>query len=893
MSEIVQEYLELNPSYAQFLGKLGWARFDGAIEYEDGRTFAFSESIAQFVEGFASVRPLIPFIHLVHLMELLSGASARIPRLSWIHQTMRESGLSYRNAGALAAVLCPATLNMARPIDHLLVCDHLRRYGEHVSWVRSWYPRVYRSTEWPPLEPRAFEEQVLGVLQRYSHSELRSWFRHGRGPIKGDALLPDLPPAQPRTLEGLVDALLKRARLAGAERFLPQLVSALSLPPRRLDREPFPVGGYADLATHGQPDQILPSQFALDGLEFARRLAEKELLYFRREEPPVHQREELVVLLDQGVRTWGDVRLVLAGAALALVRLAERRGTPLLLATTSSRGNTANPLTFEQEALGERLEASDLSPHPAAALERVLEEPVQGPRDVVLLTQPRNLQEVDVGVAARRAGAQVRLFAVTVDAEGNAELSEWGRRAAVRLRQFRIDWSPSGGSRTPALAERTTTAWQGDVEPIGFPFRFGNNEAFGKDLLDFDQHGEWLLAVTRRGIPYAWRTDAAGMEVLPRAMFHGILVTDIRGVVGVIGGFVVVGVQQKKIVGIHYDLARRCATAYELGTGRSREWRWHYSADMHSLVAFKWAGPAARTGCAIDLANGGRYQPNLGGPPRALQAWDAAQRAPLSVAIDIYGGVLVQNAQTEWRHFLPQEDGQYGLKSRQILRAQSSADVLAIKTWHWNPQQYLLRLFRGPDGAALGEFPTSPDQGFVLSRDGRKLARQSSSNQIVVHEVFHPETLPMRTEMGGFTNPAHMLLGKRWLMISGGGPRGPRFQWKTGPLEVLDSVAMPSDETAVIATRRPWVPGTYDPGRYRLVAFDGLYAVADRFGQVAMLDVDKQLVCMFFTHRGSLAVWMPDGTRYGPASITGGPPTHGALQKIGRALRAASERGGG
>jgi hypothetical protein len=81
------------------------------------------------------------------------------------------------------------------------------------------------------------------------------------------------------------------------------LLAALTLPPRR-PTSGAPAGGYADVATRGHPEQILPSQFALDDLEFVRRHAENELLYFRREEPRQDVREELVVLLDQGVRTW-------------------------------------------------------------------------------------------------------------------------------------------------------------------------------------------------------------------------------------------------------------------------------------------------------------------------------------------------------------------------------------------------------------------------------------------------------------------------------------------------------------------------------------------------------------------------------------------------------------
>ena len=65
------------------------------------------------------------------------------------------------------------------------------------------------------------------------------------------------------------------------------------------------------MTTRGHPEQILPSQFALDDLEFVRRHSEHELLYFRREEPHHGERPERLVVLDQGVRTWGSVRLAL------------------------------------------------------------------------------------------------------------------------------------------------------------------------------------------------------------------------------------------------------------------------------------------------------------------------------------------------------------------------------------------------------------------------------------------------------------------------------------------------------------------------------------------------------------------------------------------------------
>src|SRR5262249_2454196 len=160
-----------------------------------------------------------------------------------------------------------------------------------------------------------------------------------------------------------------RERLSGALALVSSLAGALTLPPRRLDQHELPVGGYADVTTRGSPERLLPSQYALDSLEFVRRFAENELLYFRREEPNNPTREELIIVLDQGVRTWGGVRLALAGAVMAFARLAARRKISFRLATTGNGGKPVDPVEVGAAKIGDLLEASDLTPHPTSAME--------------------------------------------------------------------------------------------------------------------------------------------------------------------------------------------------------------------------------------------------------------------------------------------------------------------------------------------------------------------------------------------------------------------------------------------------------------------------------------------------------------------------------------------
>ena len=63
------------------------------------------------------------------------------------------------------------------------------------------------------------------------------------------------------------------------------------------------------------------------------------------------------MLLDQGVRTWGVVRLVLSAALLAFGKQAARRRAAFRIAVTSTT-EIVNPLELDAESLGR--EAAEL-----------------------------------------------------------------------------------------------------------------------------------------------------------------------------------------------------------------------------------------------------------------------------------------------------------------------------------------------------------------------------------------------------------------------------------------------------------------------------------------------------------------------------------------------------
>jgi hypothetical protein len=739
----------------------------------------------------------------------------------------------------------------------------------------------------------------------------------------GERLAEEVVTIQPRTLGEALEVLAQRHRFAGAAPFVSQLVSALALPPRRLAHHELPLGGYADVTTRGQPEQILPSQFAVDELEFVRRFAANELLYFHREEPHAQTREELVLLLDQGVRTWGSVRLVLGAAVLALGKLAVRRGIPFRVAVTSSAAETVDPAQVDPSALGELLEASDLSAHPGAALERMLEEPSEVARDVVLLSHPRNLGETDVAAAARRVSSGTRLFAVTVDDRGHGQLAEMKHGTPVRLSEFRVDMAQAlTPPERPAERQRqAASSWTGDVEPIGFPFRFGIIGKLEANGFDFDQAGEWLLTVSSKGMLHAWRVDGTASEVLPRGWVLDEVLTQVNAVLGVSGGFVVAGRVKQHLVAVHYDFGRRAVRAYLMGAAADLSWRWYYFPELHSIVA------RDRTSAiALDLDTRGVYSDSTAHPAliaRAKQACSEVQRyiwppprlyiCPAHAEPGLQGPHLhldssqgrlqIGGTDRAWQPFIPLADGQPMLKGHRVLEAQirGTVVVMAVASIQ-EPSKCRLLSFRLLVGTLLQELPYEQGRHFILSANGKHLARQVSSHWWEVRDLTGNSHPRMRIGPGKCHPDLDVELGDGWLTVR----IGRRIRLLRWDMEELSSVCSSEDRNTflfreLVHSSSAAVPTPnlasefpsklcYDHKRFRVGTRAVLMMLVDIFGQVAILDQSHNLVVMFYFFREKYAAWMPDGTRYGPASATGGPETPGALKKIGDALRQATKQ---
>ena len=938
------DYLRIPDDYEGNRYALSWSAGGDAVDRPDGSTFAFAGQIGLFLEGYASVGPLIHFSYVLYLLNrfdtrLLEPEEPGLPRAGFgrelvergdsLASAFREANRPLRNAGALCAWLCqdvPPALDAPDPAD---LCMRLSD-GSLASLLavrRSATAPLAGESEAPPLTALDFEMRFLNGLKRLNSDEIACWLRHGRGtlPDPGERLAEAIIALRPKTLEGALAALSARERLAGSVPMVAQLVGALTLPPRRLAHQALPTGGYADVATRGRPEQILPSQFAIDDVEFLRRFAENELLYFHREEPHAPLTEELVLLLDQGVRTWGRVRHALAASALAFGKLAARRKLPLLVGGTSGEGRLFDPLRTDEEALGMLWESSDLSPNPSLALGRILEG--QGPtrRDVVVLSHPRSVAEADFAAAARRSPAGTRVFSVAIDDPGHVQFREWRRGVPVKVGDFRVDFSPPQAMprRPPAAHGPDPRGWRGDVEPVPFPFRFGVAHRIDRPLFDFDHAGRWLLLCTHRGLLHAWKLDGSRAEVLPRAMVDGEVLEQVDAVLGVADGFVVGGQVGKSLVAMHYDFGSRTARAHVLGPTFDGEWLWFYSKELHTVVA------RGRTySRALDLSNrevhlsrDAKARP----PVRAIRAFEMAAnhfvpppRLPIVdegspepikggfVRLDrATGEVQVARVVPPWWLFTPLSDGQPSLRNCWLDHAQCRGNMLALVV-SGPGRRTMIRLFQGPSGVPAREMVPSSSEpsSLILSNDGRLIARRLGERQVEVRETSGAGQPVFVTVKGKSHSDAKVTLGRYGMLIHVG-KHVSLIRWdreKLGISTVAEGSTRSEHDVVTWPLDRPATPSTPMPKalesqshRFVACARAELTAVVDVFGQVALFDKGDRLIAMFLAFRSQVAAWTPDGTRFGPSQgpspLIDGPATRNAAEIIGRALKAASDAG--
>ncbi|WP_439620513.1 hypothetical protein [Gemmata sp.] len=905
-------YLTVPRAYAEALG-IRWGRGRDAIERHDESVLAFAEELRSILDGVFAAPQVPPFAFVLAVLDAMKRD--RGPGLAPLRRAFEATrgGVGRRNVGLLAAELCrglPGSVAGVSTDDIAAALQCLRMYGEHAR----------TAPEEPPLTPDEFDRYVASRLVRLTDDDLRQWLTHGTGPSAAYEKLAEEAEALPARVARLLALARKRQRLVGAAVLVPALDAGLTLPPRRRSPDAPPQGGYCDVTTRGEPEQLLPTQFALDPDEFIRRFASHELLYFQKEEPHQPAVPERVIVLDQGVRTWGSVRLALAAAALSLLAPRAKRCASVKLHATSARGpvDVTGP---EPEAVAEVLEASDLTPDPAACLARALRDPDAGtgPRDVILLTHPRSVPGLSVSDELEQRPGD-RVFALAVDDRGRAELSQWTAGGVATIRTFRVDLDAAEAARpdeelgAPRPVFGAVSEWNGPVEPVPFPFRTGlvaEPHQFG-----FDADCEWCVIAGANGVLHGLALDGSAPEVLPRAVHGGTTLQEVDAVLGITGGVVVCGrigpAGRREQIAAYYDRTTRTVTVHALGPAL-HDARWYAYPDLHCIAV----RADTVTGCALDLGTSGRSPDLMGGsselvsrarvawarsatgdtPPHNLPLITASVDPAKPVAGQPFLGIArtacrVRYADPEWPTVCePLNDGKPLLEGATVHRAQLAGSVLALALVKGSDRK--LVLLRGPDGNVIGEVTHPARNAFALSADGRFLARRDAVRSVIVSATSDVSRALATAPHAALHNALDVRLdAEPFRLVVAIGTFAHTFRVSNGELRYSLALGwdnFPEPKVPLPASARTFAAVEYDPARFPVgegAAAGAWRAVLDRLGQV-LLFARGELVAAFSVRRERAAAWLPGGVFWGTTALIGGPATPNAEKIFAKAIEAA------
>lgn len=154
---------------------------------------------------------------------------------------------------------------------------------------------------------------------------IETWRQTGVGDLPVSAPMEELP--EPRDPIGqTMRELAEDSEWGAMARVAASVSSLLSLPRKPSDPEALPVGGVSDVTNRGEPERLLMTELAQDPMVMLARIANGQALYLRRESPPGPSPQFRPVLIESGIRTWGENRLQIASMALAIAAAEEQRG---------------------------------------------------------------------------------------------------------------------------------------------------------------------------------------------------------------------------------------------------------------------------------------------------------------------------------------------------------------------------------------------------------------------------------------------------------------------------------------------------------------------------------------------------------------------------------------
>ncbi|HQR41045.1 MAG TPA: hypothetical protein PLX97_00145, partial [Gemmatales bacterium] len=620
---------------------------------------------------------------------------------------------------------------------------------------------------------------------------------------------------------------------------------------------------------------------------------------------------DLLLILDQGIRTWGSTRLRLTAAALALAIKAQRHGRKVYLTTSSHYREMLDVNEHKPEQLAEVLEKSDLTSHPSVAISMLAELTREQTLDVVLLSHPRNLLERAVIVANQAFHTESRLFALTVDEESNACWGEIRHGELTRVQRFHIQpvhRPETKKKRNRAIGEsHRGLRWTGPVEPFASPFQVP--QRYRVVDVDFDTDDEMMYVLDSSGrVTAYWMYEPHFSTLLPRVM-HEQESPPLTGITGVPRGFVAFGMENHQVIHMaQFDMhvkAQRVQLAKHHGFS-DRMMASHIVGPMgvrcHLPASDELWFTSMDGGCALvyDLQENStqmKYDEEHVIETLRVQAWRKPTISGGKTRLEQFafrsttGEITINDKGQEFR-FTPLSDGNPLHLNQTIKEVQKGGDVLCLLMQVPRTSSTILYAYSLPHFHRIGEF--NDVNYFKLSASGRYLAHRLHPFCVQVLDLQQNNRMVLRTRSGNMVKVREMVAGPGWLYVRYSSRQSNYLiDWRSGVLQCTYRSAHPHEYAQQPVHRSSMVELGYTSNKDRKVhrchITYGHRIMADELGHIWVHDLHDNLICVFLLDQTDLAGWMPDGTTFGPARLVG----HDSIPDAPRLFAEALLRSGG
>jgi hypothetical protein len=333
------------------------------------------------------------------------------------------------------------------------------------------------------------------------------------------------PAGEPLTVPELLKELQQHEQHAVLVRLVKEIRAAVSFPRRIVPGDDLGLGGVSDLTNRGEFDRLLLSELAQDDDVLTIRVALREAMYLRREAPPSPPAEARALLIDHGLRMWGQPRFLACAVMLAFMVEHEALGGLKLF--RSVRGNLQSVTVQSTAELEEHISALDPSLHCGDAIRGFADACRENRWEPILVTSEESYSDEGFRRPLREAGFGVCYVAV-VDRNGRLRLLSRSERGERQLRTavFDLHRRPAANILPASRPEAVDVNRPAILKRRPFPLHLSCDQPSVAKLLplnEFHREGVAGLTVDRRLVLWEDRSSGGPRQIfdrLPGGLLH-------------------------------------------------------------------------------------------------------------------------------------------------------------------------------------------------------------------------------------------------------------------------------------------------------------------------------------------------------------------------------------